>query len=177
MRGKINRGDEIVRWGEDLMGEILFVAICGTIVFCPRPLLKMLHTQVSHTQFLHCTVVALGMENKKHLAEKKDVAEKFYREYNKQKHENNKIRMSQNVTINGCYAVYAPMLASWLCCRENPRLCSCSELFPRLLRMFCPLGAHRIWSEHLHLGQGFLQKCHKNTKQHTMKTVHIVYVV
>lgn len=59
-----------------------------------------------------------------------------------------------------------PMSASWLCCKVNPQLCSCSELFPRLLRMFCPLGALQIWSRHLHLGQGFLQQSYKYITVH-----------
>lgn len=62
---------------------------------------------------------------------------------------------------------FLPMSASWLCCKVSPRLCSCSELFPRLLRMFCPLVAPQIWSRLLHLGRGFLQQCHINILQYT----------
>lgn len=60
-----------------------------------------------------------------------------------------------------------PMSASWLCCKVNPQLCSCSELFPRLLRMFCPPGALQIWSGRLPLGRGFLQQRCKNIRQYT----------
>lgn len=38
---------------------------------------------------------------------------------------------------------HSPMSASWLCCRGNPLLYSCSELFPEQLHTFYLLGVHR----------------------------------
>lgn len=43
----------------------------------------------------------------------------------------------------GSWSQHSPMSVSWLCCRENPLLYSCSELFPEQLHKFYLLGVHR----------------------------------
>lgn len=104
-----------------LMGESCLLQFVGLFVALPCPLLKMLHTLVKHTQFLHRTAVAIFSEGRTQ-------------------------RVSRHVTQTAGFLLIhdLPMSASWLCYKVNPRLCSCSELFPRLLRMFCPPVALQI---------------------------------
>lgn len=57
-----------------LMGESCLLQFVGLFIALPCPLLKMLHTLVKHTQFLHHTAVAIRSEIKKkttHLVKKK----------------------------------------------------------------------------------------------------------
>lgn len=52
------------------MGESCLLQFVGLFVALPCPLLKMLHTLVKHTQFLHRTAVAIcseGERKKKHI--------------------------------------------------------------------------------------------------------------
>lgn len=54
------------------MGESCLLQFVGLFVALPCPLLKMLHTLVKHTQFLHRTAVAIcseGEKEKTHLAQ------------------------------------------------------------------------------------------------------------
>lgn len=48
-----------------LMGESCLLQFVGLFVALPCPLLKMLHTLVKHTQFLHRTAVAICSEDEK----------------------------------------------------------------------------------------------------------------
>lgn len=151
------RSVEIVRWGGGggwggeggvWWGNPVCCSLWDFFVALPCPLLKMLHTLVKHTQFLHRTAVAIYSEGEEEKEEKSAQMKEVLKPH---------LWSSQNQLL---LLFFLPMSASWLCCKVNPRLCSCSELFPRLLRTFCPPGALQIWSTRLHLGQGFLQQSH-----------------
>lgn len=47
------------------MGESCLLQFVGLFVALPCPLLKMLHTLVKHTQFLHRTAVAICSEGER----------------------------------------------------------------------------------------------------------------
>lgn len=128
------------------MRGILFVAVCGKFSFS----LSLVPFLKCYTRWSHAHSSSMSLPWRRLWGQRRE----------------NKVLGGWNRVGEPCCGTYGvlelPMSASWLCCKVSPRLCSCSESFPRLLHTFCPPGALRRWSGRLRLDQGFLWENHRD---------------